>query len=288
MPPKRPIALIPNLLTLTNAGLGLLAISKAIDALTAAGTPALFDQHLEMACWLVILAGVFDALDGKIARMMNAYSDLGAQLDSFADAITFGVAPAFIAKALLEHEGLAHPRVHFVCAAAFTLMAVLRLARFNTETEPDEASHASFKGLPSPAAAGMVVATVLMYLSLGGSIEVEAGEPTPLGRGLQVLPLAWREALTTYLLLPTLLMLLPLLGLLMVSRVRYVHMVSAITSRQGVEGLVVIVLFVLGLYLAPVLFLFGFGVFYVFGSLARAATKKKGVRGDDDSEELAA
>lgn len=287
MPPKRPITLIPNLLTLTNAGLGLLAISKAIDALTAAGTPNLFDQHLEMACWLVILAGVFDALDGKIARLMNAYSDLGAQLDSFADAITFGVAPAFIAKALLEHEGLAHPRINFVCAAAFSLMAVLRLARFNTETEPDEASHASFKGLPSPAAAGMVVATVLMYLSLGGSIEVEAGEPTPLGRGLQVLPLTWREALTTYLLLPTLLVFLPLLGLLMVSRVRYVHMVSAITSRQGVEGLVVVVLFVLGLYLAPVLFLFGFGVFYVFGSLARAAAKR-GMRAGDDGDELAA
>jgi CDP-diacylglycerol--serine O-phosphatidyltransferase len=287
MPPKRPITLIPNLLTLTNAGLGLLAISKAIDALTATGTPALFERHLEMACWLVILAGVFDALDGKVARMMNAFSDLGAQLDSFADAITFGVAPAFIAKALLEHEGLVHPRVHFVCAAAFTLMAVLRLARFNTETEPDEASHAFFKGLPSPAAAGMVVSTVLMYLSLGGSIEVEAGQPTPLGRGLQVLPIGWREALTTYLLLPTLLVLLPLLGLLMVSRVRYVHMVSAITNRQGVEGLVVIVLFVLGLYLAPVLFLFGFGVFYVFGSLARAAAKRR-AHGADDSEELAA
>jgi len=273
MPPKRPITLIPNLLTLTNAGLGLLAISKAIDALTAA-TPALFERHLEMACWFVILAGVFDALDGKIARLMNAFSDLGAQLDSFADAITFGVAPAFIAKALLEQEGLLHPRVHFVCAAAFTLMAVLRLARFNTETEPDEASHAFFRGLPSPAAAGMVVSTVLMFLSLGGSIEVEAGEPTPLGRGLQVLPQTWREALTTYLLLPTLLVLLPLLGLLMVSSVRYVHMVSSITSRQGVEGLVVIVLFGLGLYLAPVLFLFGFGLFYVFGSLVRAFARR--------------
>lgn len=289
MPPKRPITLIPNLLTLTNAGLGLLAISKAIDALSSAGSPSLFERHLEMACWLVILAGVFDALDGKIARLMNSFSELGAQLDSFADAITFGVAPAFIAKALLEHEGLAHPRIHFVCAAAFSLMAVLRLARFNTETEPDEASHAYFKGLPSPAAAGMVVATVLMYLSLGGSIETEAGQPTPLGRGLQVLPETWREALTTYLLLPTLLVLLPLLGLLMVSRVRYVHMVSAITNRQGVEGLVVIVLFMLGLYLAPVLFLFGFGLFYVFGTLLRAGAKRGlGNGSGDDERELAA
>jgi CDP-diacylglycerol---serine O-phosphatidyltransferase len=287
MAPKRPISLVPNLLTLTNAGLGLLALSKAIDALSATGGPTLFEHHLEMACWLVILAGVFDALDGKIARLMKTFSELGAQLDSFADAITFGVAPAFIAKALLEHEGLLHPRVHFVCAAAFTLMAVLRLARFNTETEPDEANHASFKGLPSPAAAGMVVVTVLMYLSLGGSIEVEGGEPTPLGRGLQVIPIAWRAALTTYLLLPTLLILLPLLGLLMVSRVRYVHMVSAITKRQGVEGLVPIVLFVLGLYLAPVLLLFAFGLVYVFGSVLRAMTNR-GPRAAAVDDDLAA
>jgi CDP-diacylglycerol--serine O-phosphatidyltransferase len=288
MPPRRPVTFIPNLLTLTNAGLGLLALSKAIDALSVANDPALFDRNLEMACWLVLLAGVFDALDGKIARLMNSFSELGAQLDSFADAITFGVAPAFIAKALLEHEGLLHPRVHFVCAAAFTLMAVLRLARFNTETTPDEESHAFFKGLPSPAAAGMVVSTVLMYLTLGGAIEVEAGQQTPLGKGLQVIPLAWREALTSYILLPTVLALLPLLGLLMVSRVRYVHMVATITRRQGVEGLVVIVLFVLGLYLAPVLFLFGFGLFYVFGGLLRSIGRRRKDNLDDAGRDLAA
>lgn len=288
MAPRRPISLLPNLLTLGNAGLGLLAISKAIDALSqAALAPHLFERHLETACWLVVLAGVFDGLDGKIARLTNSFSDLGAQLDSFADAITFGVAPAFIAKALLEHENLVHPRVHFVCAAAFSLMAVLRLARFNTETEHDEASHSSFKGLPSPAAAGMLVSTVLMYLSLGGSIEVEAGQPTPLGRGLQVIPLAWREALTTNLLLPTILGLLPLLALLMISRVRYVHMVSTITQRQGIEGLVVLVLFVLGLYLAPVLFLFGFGIFYVFGGVVRSVAKR-GARASDERDDLAA
>ena len=79
----KPVALIPNLLTLANAGCGLLAISKAIDAL--AGPPEHFHTKLEAACWLIFLAMVFDALDGKVARLMRSFSDFGAQLDSFAD-----------------------------------------------------------------------------------------------------------------------------------------------------------------------------------------------------------
>ena len=70
------------------------------------------------SCWLVLAAGVFDALDGKVARLTNSLSPLGAQLDSLADALTFGVAPAIIAKVLLEHAELAHTRIHFAAAAA--------------------------------------------------------------------------------------------------------------------------------------------------------------------------
>ncbi|MGD2019207.1 MAG: CDP-alcohol phosphatidyltransferase family protein, partial [Planctomycetota bacterium] len=91
--PRRPIKLLPNALTLANAGLGLLAISKAIDALARSAEQAVFEQNLETACWLILAAGVFDLLDGKVARLTNSFSDLGAQLDSLADAVTFGVAP---------------------------------------------------------------------------------------------------------------------------------------------------------------------------------------------------
>jgi len=174
--PRRPISLLPNALTLANAGLGLLAISKAIDALARSAEQAVFEQNLETACWLILAAGVFDILDGKVARLTNSFSDLGAQLDSLADAVTFGVAPAIVAKVLLEHEGLLHPRIHFICAAAFALMVVLRLARFNAEGDDE---HSEFSGLPSPAAAGMLIATVLMFLSLGGAIESTGAQPTP-------------------------------------------------------------------------------------------------------------
>ena len=95
---------LPNLLTLGNAFLGLLAISKGIDALTATD-PALFARHFESACWFVLGSLLLDALDGRVARMTGSFSDLGAQLDSFADAITFGVAPGLLAKMLNGLKG---------------------------------------------------------------------------------------------------------------------------------------------------------------------------------------
>ncbi len=258
--PRRPISLLPNALTLANAGLGLLAISKAIDALAGSADQAFFEQNLETACWLILAAGVFDILDGKVARLTNSFSDLGAQLDSLADAVTFGVAPAMVAKVLLEHEGLIHSRVHFICAAAFSLMVVLRLARFNAEGDDE---HSEFSGLPSPAAAGMLISTILMFLSLGGSIESTGARLTPWGWMRTNIPEPWRDELTQHLLLPTILLMLPALGLLMVSRVRYVHLATRLGGMQSRRVLVPIVFFMLGLCLVPVLFLFCFGIWYV-------------------------
>ncbi|QDV08574.1 CDP-alcohol phosphatidyltransferase [Planctomycetes bacterium Poly30] len=275
----RKISQLPNALTLANAGLGLLAISKAIDALARGADQAMFEQNLETACWLVLAAGIFDALDGKVARMTNSFSDLGAQLDSLADALTFGVAPAIIAKVLLEHEGLAHPRINFIAAAAFALMAILRLARFNVDTD-EEDDHSGFDGLPTPAAAGTLVAVILMFLSLGGAIETVGGEPTPLGRGLEFIPLAWRTAMTQTLLLPMVLVMLPGLALLMVSRVRYVHLATKISGNGTKRGLIPIVFIVLGLYLAPVLSLFLFGLGYVGFGIWKAAVNRNATPSD--------
>lgn len=276
---KRPISLLPNALTLANAGLGLLAISKAIDALA---DPANFGALLEVSCWLVLAAGVFDALDGKVARLTNSFSDLGAQLDSLADALTFGVAPALIGKVLLEHQGYAHPRVNFIFAAAFSLMAILRLARFNVEDDEDD-DHSGFRGLPSPAAAGMLVITVLMFLSLNGDIEHAGGQATPLGRGLQFIPAEWRAVMTDSLLIPTVLFLMPFLALLMVSRVRYAHLVTRLGQAQSRRALIPLVFGALGLYLAPVLVLFVFGVLYVTLGIW-FSTVGRGGADDEDGE----
>lgn len=285
---SRKISQLPNALTLANAGLGLLAISKSIDALARGGDQALFEHHLETACWLVLAAGIFDALDGKVARLTNSFSDLGAQLDSLADAVTFGVAPAIIAKALLEHESLVHPRIHFIAAAAFTLMGVLRLARFNVDTDEDD-DHSSFEGLPIPAAAAVLVASVLMFLSLGGGIETSGVEPTPLGRGIEFLPLAWRSFMTQTLMLPLILLMLPGLALLMVSRVRYTHLATKLSGANSKRTLIPIVFIVLGLYLAPVFALFLFGLGYVGVGLWKSAMeRRKNSGGSDYSSDIAA
>ena len=117
------IVLLPNLVTLANAFCGLLALAKAVDALTAPD-PASFYLRMDTACMLVFLAMVFDALDGRIARLTRSTSEFGAQLDSFSDLLTFGITPAILAKVLIEHEGPllgydGHPRLHFLAAASY-------------------------------------------------------------------------------------------------------------------------------------------------------------------------
>jgi CDP-diacylglycerol--serine O-phosphatidyltransferase len=277
----RKIHILPNLLTLANSFCGLLAICKGIDALAFSQTEAGgFYSKIETACWLIFLGMLFDAIDGKVARMVGGASNFGAQLDSFSDMLTFGVAPAVIAKVLIEHEGPLYgyhvnARLHFIGMAVYSTMAILRLARFNLENDPDETAHRQFRGLPSPAAAGAVAATMLMYLSLKTpEIETSDGTPTPLGALLRWFPEIDRSP-TLFMFLPGLAILLPVLGLLMVSRVRYVHMFSAITGRGQFFTLVGVVISALCLFLAPVLAVFLVFNGYVWIGLARGLRPKR-------------
>ena len=261
--PSPSVALLPSLFTMANAGCGLLAISKAIDALAAGAGTQRYHDLLETSCWLIVLALIFDALDGKVARLTDTSSPMGAQLDSFADAITFGVAPAMLAKTMLEAEGLFHPRLNFLAVASFSLLAVVRLARFNLNTAgPEEEHHRFFTGLPSPAAAGTLVATILMILSLGGGIEGSGDAATAVGKGLAVFPESMRMNAVSFL-EPVVFLLLPLLGLLMVSQVRYRHAVASASARGGSQTLVKFTFLILLFYLAPVPFLFVLGYGYV-------------------------
>lgn len=276
----RRVSLLPNLLTLANAFCGLLALSKAIDALASAAThPALFYAKMETACWLVLLGMVFDAIDGKVARITGGSSHFGAQLDSFSDALTFGCVPALLAKVLIEHEGPrlgyhGSPRLHFIAAAAFALMAILRLARFNLENDPDEKSHQSFKGLPSPAAAGAVISAILLYLTMSRpELEVDDGTPTPLGKALAIFPeiqvnMPWWS-------LPTLAVMLPCLGLLMVSRVPYPHMISYLARRGSFFALVWLVFAACLFFAAPVPAMFVVSQAFVIIGLLRYFLRRR-------------
>jgi CDP-diacylglycerol--serine O-phosphatidyltransferase len=165
----RLIAVLPTMLTLGNAACGFGAITFAAklgptDLGVAAGAGLFASNPSMVAALLVFLGMLFDMLDGSAARLTKQTSEIGAQLDSLCDAITFGVAPAFLMLQFVTHElqdvaGLVpfHPRLLWTIAALYAVCAILRLARFNVETD-EEDSHEEFSGLPSPAAAGAVVA----------------------------------------------------------------------------------------------------------------------------------
>jgi len=288
------IHVLPNLITLANAFCGLLALAKAIDALAlSTENSVVFYQKMEMACFLVFLGMVFDSLDGLVARLTRGHSAFGAELDSFSDALTFGVVPAMLAKVLIEHEGeltgnVGDPRLHFLAAASFALMAILRLVRFNLESEPDD-DHKGFRGLPSPAAAGAVASTIWLYLILRRpELEQVEGTPTPMHRLLGWMndveggrALGWVPVLLAAM--------LPIFGLLMVSNVRYVHVVSLLAAGRGQFLTLVGTVFAVFLfYLAPVPLLFatfnGFALFGLFGPGLRRWLEARSTRAHRSQE----
>lgn len=134
------VIIIPSALTLGNLFFGIWAIVAASRA------------EFMMAAWLIVLAGVADTLDGRVARITQTGSRFGGELDSLVDAISFGVAPALV----IYHIFLDDAGWGWIAAFFYTAAAVIRLARFNVE----QAGHAkvAFHGLPSPAA-GMTLAT---------------------------------------------------------------------------------------------------------------------------------
>jgi len=218
----KPVATLPALCTLANLFCGFLAIAKGADGITALWhspvppppeTVERFHHLFSTACWLLFLANVFDALDGRLARITKATSEFGAMLDSVADMVTFGAAPAFLLKFLFESERLlaeqsVKPKVVLFMCFLYVCCAALRLARFTAETEEDPDAHDFFKGLPSPAAAACVASAILFFLYLG-----EPDAPEWLARRRSSILTAMLGAL-------------PLLALLMVSHVKYVHVVN--------------------------------------------------------------
>jgi CDP-diacylglycerol---serine O-phosphatidyltransferase len=155
------IAIVPTLLTLGNAVCGFAAVAFA-SRITPESSGA-----FAISGALVLAAMVFDGLDGYAARLFRSASEFGGQLDSLCDAISFGLAPAFLLLRLGDDWEMGPARQAMAGLAALYLScAVLRLARFNTENSTDPASHKRFKGLPSPAAAGCVVALVFLRAQL--------------------------------------------------------------------------------------------------------------------------
>ena len=149
---KVPIRLlIPNIFTLIGLCAGLTAIRLAIEG------------RYELAIAAIVLAAIFDGIDGSIARMLKASSRFGAELDSLADFVNFGVAPAIIifTWALNDMKSLG-----WICVMIFSLCAALRLARFNVELDKEQPAWKGnyFVGVPAPA--GAIVLLLPLYLDL--------------------------------------------------------------------------------------------------------------------------
>jgi CDP-diacylglycerol--serine O-phosphatidyltransferase len=168
----------------------------------------------------VFIAMVFDAVDGKVARMFGASSEFGSQIDSLSDVVSFGAAPALLFKVMVESPPAAvPPRGALILAVLYLACAALRLARFNVETTPDEESHKRFKGLPSPAAAVCVLSLAFLNIRLD--------EETAHSFVLRLMPF-----------------LVPLIGFLMVSRFPYIHLTHALFQDRRPFRFLVALIFV--------------------------------------------
>jgi len=137
---------IPNTITILNLTSGFVAIILILNHNIVAGS------------WMIAMAMMFDFFDGFVARLLNACSDLGKELDSIADVVSFGVAPGLIIYKLFTGTGQPGLSVLFIgLSAFFPVCAGLRLARFNIDTGQTHL----FRGLPTPAAALSVISIVL-------------------------------------------------------------------------------------------------------------------------------
>jgi len=232
---------IPNLLTGMNLFLGFWAIIQAIEG------------NILTACWLVIAASVCDGLDGKLARLMNRSTELGLELDSLADVVSFGAAPGIILYVSffqrLEFLGI-------VLAALPLIFGAIRLARYNLTAVPGE-KKASYVGLPIPMQAGAVTTFIIFNYAIWGDLHLE----------VLLIPLVW------------------LLCLLMVSHLPY-DRIPRFSIKEVVKHpwrLIVIIGIVAVLALKPAVAFFPIIFLYILRGMIMAVFR---LAAADDAEEL--
>ena len=216
----RGVYILPNLFTSGNLFCGFFAIVAA------------FSGRFIHAAIAILVAGVFDVLDGKIARLAGANSRFGIEYDSLADLVSFGLAPALLVFSwALKPYG----RVGWLAAFLFVACGALRLARFNVQTVTLPSR--SFTGLPIPAAAYMIALTVLLHHRL--------------------------EFLNTYEHV-TILVMIYFLAFLMVSNLRYVSIKELdLFRRKPFRALVILILCIIVVVAEPEITLFSIFALYV-------------------------
>jgi CDP-diacylglycerol--serine O-phosphatidyltransferase len=228
---RRVVVLFPSGLTLANLFFGVFAIVAASR------------QQFTQAGWYVVLGGICDAFDGRVARATNSEGRFGEELDSLVDAITFGLAPAMIMYfAVLNRDGW-----DWFWCFWFTACAVLRLARFNVEQAGTDKAY--FQGLPSPAA-GITLATYYWF------------SQSPLYALASIENWPWHQMLR---------FVMVGLGYLMISNVPYPVMPPiGLRSAKGLMGMGVLLIGVAMLIFGRLEYFFPLAMAYVSFGLFRA------------------
>ncbi len=149
---RRAVYILPNLFTTANIAAGFYSILRA------------YDGHFLSAAWIIILAVLFDNLDGKVARLTHTESQFGVEYDSLSDLISFGIAPSFLMYSFVLKD---FGRLGIIAAFLFLLTGTLRLARFNIQTNHKD----SFIGLPIPGGAATVASMVLISMHFNLNYE---------------------------------------------------------------------------------------------------------------------
>ena len=233
--PRPRMVMLPNGMTLANLFCGIYAIVQAARG------------DFSFAGGLIILGGVFDAMDGRIARATGTGSRFGEELDSLVDAISFGLAPA-----LLMYFAVLNTKDGFdwVFVFLYTAFATMRLARFNVEQAGRAKQY--FHGLPSPAA-GITLASYYWF------------SQTPIYNHTVIGNWPWTNMVRV---------LMVVLGFLMISNVPYLAWPTfSVKTLRGLLGLVAFIGLGVGLVFLPKEFFFPVGLFYVLGFLAIAAVR---------------
>ena len=247
IPTKRGIYLLPSVLTTFGMFAGFYSIISSING------------EFTIAAISIMIAMMWDTLDGRVARLTNTQSAFGAEYDSLADLVSFGLAPA-----LLVYEWSLYELGRFGWLAAFVYLAcaALRLARFNTQV--GIADKRFFQGLPSPAAAGVIASMIWLKIWTFASFDSEViSLGYYLGAGITIL-----------------------CGILMVSNVRYYSFKELDSKKASFRFLLLIVLSLIILMYKPNIVLFtGFflyllsGPFITVAGLNKRRIEKKQIKG---------
>ncbi|HSB32948.1 MAG TPA: CDP-diacylglycerol--serine O-phosphatidyltransferase, partial [Nitrospirota bacterium] len=151
---RKGIYILPNLITLSSMFAGFYSVVAS------------FNGDFERAAWAILIASIFDVLDGWVARVTHTATRFGIEMDSLADVISFGVAPGILAYTwTLSSFG----KIGWLGSFFLVACAALRLARFNVQMGSAEKKH--FTGLPTPASALVIATTVLAYEEIVGILE---------------------------------------------------------------------------------------------------------------------